>query len=56
MNKLIFGNRLPTETQHAETFGVSNLGILEATKALEFRCIIENKAEWLIEMDPLSPG
>lgn len=56
MNKLIFGNRLPTETQQAETFGVSSLGIREATKALEFRCIIEKRAEWLLEIDPLSPG
>ncbi len=45
MNKLVPGNRLPTETRIAKIFGVNRLGVSEATKALEFRCIIENKAE-----------
>lgn len=35
------GDRLPTETQLAETFGISRLSVREATKALEFLGIVE---------------
>ncbi len=42
-NKLVPGNRLPTETQLAETFGVSRLSVREATKSLEFLGIVESK-------------
>lgn len=41
--KLVPGDRLPTETQLAETFGISRLSVREATKALEFLGIIESK-------------
>lgn len=37
------GDRLPTETQLAETFGISRLSVREATKALEFLGIIVAK-------------
>ena len=37
------GDRLPTETQLAETFGISRLSVREATKALEFLGIVESK-------------
>lgn len=37
------GDRLPTETALAETFGISRLSIREATKALEFLGIVESK-------------
>ena len=42
-HKLVPGNRLPTETKLAETFGVSRLSVREATKSLEFLGIIESK-------------
>jgi DNA-binding transcriptional MocR family regulator len=35
--------RLPTESQLAETFGISRLSLREATKALEFLGIVESK-------------
>lgn len=35
------GDRLPTETELAESFGVSRLSLREATKALEFLGIVE---------------
>lgn len=41
--KLVPGDRLPTETQLAETFGISRLSVREATKALEFLGIVEAK-------------
>ena len=41
--KLGPGDRLPTETQLAATFGISRLSLREATKALEFLCIVESK-------------
>jgi DNA-binding FadR family transcriptional regulator len=41
--KLAPGDRLPTETQLAETFGISRLSVREATKALEFLGIVESK-------------
>lgn len=37
------GDRLPTETQMAESFGISRLGVREATKALEFLGVVESK-------------
>ncbi len=37
------GDRLPTETQLAESFGISRLSVREATKALEFLGIVEAK-------------
>ena len=37
------GDRLPTETELAEKFGVSRLSLREATKALEFLGIIQAK-------------
>lgn len=37
------GDRLPTETQLAEAFGISRLGVREATKALEFLGVVESK-------------
>jgi GntR family transcriptional repressor for pyruvate dehydrogenase complex len=42
-NNLASGDRLPTESQLAETFGVSRLSVREATKALEFLGIVESK-------------
>lgn len=42
-NNLGPGDRLPTETQLAETLGVSRLSVREATKALEFLGIVESK-------------
>ncbi len=42
-NKLASGDRLPTENQLAETFGISRLSLREATKALEFLGIVESK-------------
>jgi len=42
--KLGPGDRLPTETQLAETFGISRLSLREATKSLEFIGIVESKA------------
>jgi DNA-binding FadR family transcriptional regulator len=41
--KLMPGDRLPTETQLAETFGISRLSVREATKTLEFLGVIESK-------------
>lgn len=41
--KLVPGDRLPTETQLAESFGISRLTVREATKALEFLGIVESK-------------
>ncbi len=41
--KLTSGDRLPTETQLAETLGISRLSLREATKALEFLGIVESK-------------
>ncbi len=41
--KLVSGDRLPTETELAEMFGVSRLSLREATKALEFLGIIESR-------------
>lgn len=41
--KLGPGDRLPTECQLAETFGISRLSLREATKALEFLGIVESK-------------
>src|SRR4051794_33973968 len=35
------GDRLPTETELAEKFGVSRLSLREATKSLEFLGIVE---------------
>lgn len=40
---LASGDRLPTETQLAESFGISRLGVREATKALEFFGVVESK-------------
>jgi len=42
-NKLVAGDRLPTESQLAETLGISRLSLREATKALEFLGILESK-------------
>ena len=39
--KLMPGDRLPTESELAERFGVSRLSLREATKTLEFLGIIE---------------
>ncbi len=41
--KLLPGDRLPTETELAETFGISRLSVREATKALEFLGIVRAK-------------
>ena len=41
--KLMPGDRLPTENQLAETFGISRLSLREATKTLEFLGIVESK-------------
>lgn len=41
--KLVPGDRLPTETQLAETLGISRLSVREATTALEFLGIVESK-------------
>lgn len=41
--KLKPGDRLPTENQLAETFGISRLSLREATKTLEFLGIIKSK-------------
>ena len=38
---LVPGDRLPNETELAETFGVSRLSLREATKSLEFLGIVE---------------
>jgi len=40
---LVPGDRLPTEHQLAETFGISRLSVREATKTLEFLGIVESK-------------
>lgn len=40
---LVPGDRLPTETELAESFGVSRLSLREATKALEFLGILESR-------------
>ena len=37
------GDRLPTETELAEQFGVSRLSLREATKSLEFLGIVESR-------------
>lgn len=42
-NKLVSGDRLPTENQLAHTLGISRLSLREATKALEFLGIVEAK-------------
>jgi len=42
-NQLATGDRLPTESQLAESFGISRLSVREATKALEFLGIVESK-------------
>ncbi|HWB10215.1 MAG TPA: GntR family transcriptional regulator [Pirellulales bacterium] len=42
-HKLAPGDRLPTETKLAETFGISRLSVREATKALEFLGIVQSK-------------
>jgi GntR family transcriptional repressor for pyruvate dehydrogenase complex len=42
-NRLVPGDRLPTETQLAASLGVSRLSVREATKALEFLGIVESK-------------
>lgn len=42
--RLAPGDRLPSETQLAETFGISRLTVREATKALEFLGIVESKS------------
>lgn len=42
-HQLVPGDRLPTETQLAETLGVSRLSVREATKSLEFLGIVESK-------------
>lgn len=42
-HNLASGDRLPTETQLAETFGISRLSVREATKSLEFLGIVESK-------------
>lgn len=41
--KLVSGDRLPTENELALKFGVSRLSVREATKALEFLGIVESK-------------
>lgn len=41
--RLVTGDRLPTETQLAQTLGISRLSLREATKALEFLGIVESK-------------
>jgi len=41
--KLMPGDRLPTEHQLAETFGISRLSVREATKTLEFLGIVQSK-------------
>jgi GntR family transcriptional regulator, transcriptional repressor for pyruvate dehydrogenase complex len=41
--RLAPGDRLPTENELAETFGISRLSVREATKALEFLGIVEAK-------------
>jgi GntR family transcriptional regulator, transcriptional repressor for pyruvate dehydrogenase complex len=41
--KLGPGDKLPTESKLAETFGISRLSLREATKALEFLGIVESK-------------
>lgn len=38
------GDKLPTETQLAEAFGVSRLSVREATKSLEYLGIVESKS------------
>lgn len=40
---LVPGDRLPTEQQLAETFGISRLSVREATKSLEFLGIVQSK-------------
>jgi DNA-binding FadR family transcriptional regulator len=42
-HKLAPGDRLPTELQLAEAFGISRLSVREATKSLEFLGIVESK-------------
>jgi DNA-binding FadR family transcriptional regulator len=42
-HQLVPGDRLPTESQLAESFGISRLSVREATKALEFLGIVESK-------------
>lgn len=42
-HRLAPGDRLPTESQLAETFGVSRPSVREATKALEFLGIVASK-------------
>jgi GntR family transcriptional regulator, transcriptional repressor for pyruvate dehydrogenase complex len=41
--KLAPGDRLPTESQLAKTFGISRLSVREVTKSLEFLGILESK-------------
>jgi GntR family transcriptional repressor for pyruvate dehydrogenase complex len=42
--KLVSGDRLPSESELALKFGVNRLSLREATKALEFLGIVESKA------------
>lgn len=42
--RLVPGDRLPTETQLAETFGISRPSLREATKSLEFLGILEARS------------
>jgi DNA-binding FadR family transcriptional regulator len=41
--KLVSGDRLPTESELAQKFGVSRLSVREATKSLEFLGIVQSK-------------
>lgn len=41
--ELVPGDRLPTETKLAESFGVSRLSLREATKSLEFLGIVKSQ-------------
>ncbi len=43
VQNLVPGDRLPTETQLAETLGISRLSVREATKSLEFLGIVQSK-------------
>jgi DNA-binding FadR family transcriptional regulator len=42
-NRLVPGDHLPTESQLAESLGISRLSVREGTKALEFLGIVESK-------------
>lgn len=43
---LAAGDRLPTERQLAETFGISRLSLREATKTLEFLGTLNRRLAW----------